>query len=164
LGRRRGGRAVQRHQADRRGADPGGDGVRGEVMVAHLRACLLLLVLTVLICSVLYPLALWVVGRVAFPTAAEGSLVTDEDGTVRGSRLIAQPFSDPKYFQPRPPAASYNAAASGGSNLGASSPKLRGRVAQALGLVARYRKDGPRKGEPVGPDVEKWFARANKGG
>jgi K+-transporting ATPase ATPase C chain len=132
-------------------------------MTAHLRACLLLLVLTVVICCVLYPLALWVIGRVAFPTAAEGSLVADEDGTVRGSRLIAQPFSDPKYFQPRPSAASYNAAASGGSNLGASNPKLRGRVAQALGLLARYRKDGPRKGDAVGPDVEKWFARQSKG-
>src|SRR5262249_61112805 len=80
-----------------------------------------------------------------------------------GPRPIAQPFTDPKYFQPRPSAVGYNASASGGSNLAASNPKLRGRVAQALGLVARYR-EGPRKGAPVGPDVEKWFlAQVKKG-
>src|SRR5262245_31882121 len=133
-------------------------------MSAHLRASLWLLLLTVVLCCVVYPFALWAVGRVAFPTAAAGSLVTDEDGTVRGSRLIAQPFGDPKYFQPRPSAVGYNAAASGGSNLAASNPKLRGRVAQALGLLARYRKDGPRSGEPVGPDVERWFAAQVKKG
>jgi K+-transporting ATPase ATPase C chain len=125
-------------------------------MGAHLRANLWLLGLTVLICCVLYPLVLWGLGQAFFPTGASGSLVTDGDKVV-GSRLIAQPFSAPKYFQPRPSAASYNAAASGGSNFGASNPKLRGRVAQQLGLIARYKKDGPRKGDPVGPDVEKWF-------
>src|SRR5262249_34693143 len=70
----------------------------------------------------------------------------------------------PKYFQPRPSAVGYNPSASGGSNLAASNPKLRGRVAQALGLVARYRKDGPRKGGPGGPGGEKWFrAQVKKG-
>src|SRR5262245_51342367 len=133
-------------------------------MKAHLRACLLLLALTLAICCVLYPLALWAVGQAAFPDAASGSLVRDDDGTVRGSRLIAQPFSDAKYFWPRPSAVGYNASASGGSNLAASNPKLRGRVAQALGLVARYRDDGPRKGAPVGPDVEKWFLAQVKNG
>jgi K+-transporting ATPase ATPase C chain len=131
-------------------------------MRTHLRACLWLLILTVTVCCVLYPLALWLIGVAVFPIAASGSLVTDKDGAVRGSRLIAQPFSDPKYFQPRPSAVSYNASASGGSNYGASNPKLRGRVAQALGLIARYKKDGPRKGAPVGPDVEKWFAQQTK--
>jgi K+-transporting ATPase ATPase C chain len=134
-------------------------------MNGHLRANLWLLGLTLGVCCVLYPLALWVVGRVAFPSAAEGSLVRDDKGEVRGSRLIGQPFSDPKYFQPRPSAtavAAYNAAASGASNYAASSPKLRGRVAQALGLIARYKKDGPRQGAPVGPDVEAWFLGQSK--
>src|SRR5262249_14148379 len=76
--------------------------------------------------------------QVAFPSSANGSLVTERD-TVRGSRLVAQPFTDDAYFWPRPSAASYNAAASGGSNWGASNPKLRERVAQQLGTLVRYK-------------------------
>jgi K+-transporting ATPase ATPase C chain len=126
-------------------------------MSAHIRACLWLLVLTVLVCCVLYPLALWAVGQGLFRGRAQGSLVTDKSGQVRGSRLIAQKFSDDRFFQPRPSAADYNASASGGSNLAASNPLLRDRVARQLGPVARY-EDGKR----VGPDIEAWF-RANPG-
>jgi K+-transporting ATPase ATPase C chain len=127
-------------------------------MIAHLRATLWLFASTLLVCCVLYPLALWAIGQGLFPKSADGSLVVDDNGKVRGSRLLAQPFSDAKYFQPRPSAVGYDAQGSGGSNLAASNPKLRGRVAQRLGLIARFAKDGPRKGEPVGPDIEKWFA------
>jgi K+-transporting ATPase ATPase C chain len=130
-------------------------------MGAHIRACGLLLGLTLLICAVLYPAVLWVVGRVAFPSAAEGSLVRDGDGVVRGSRLLAQPFSDPKYFWPRPSAVGYNAAGSGGSNWSANNPLLRDRVARQLGPLVRY-ESGPKAGQRVGPDVESWF-RANPG-
>ena len=101
-------------------------------MLAHLRANLLLLVLTVTICSVLYPLTVLAVGQVLFPTTAAGSLVTGPDGKPVGSRLIAQEFKGEKYFQPRPSAAGYNAAGSGGSNLGANNPKLRERVEETL--------------------------------
>src|SRR5262245_32273930 len=130
-------------------------------MMAHLRACFFLLVFTLVICCVLYPLALWAVGQTIFPSAAAGSLVKDADGTVRGSRQIAQPFSDAKYFQPRPSAVSYNASAAGGSNWGASQPLLRDRVARQLGPIVRY-AEGARKEQRVGPDVEAWF-RANPG-
>src|SRR4051812_1129178 len=130
-------------------------------MTAHLRACLLLLVLTVVICCFLYPVALWAVGQGLFPAAASGSLVRDADGNVRGSRLIAQPFADAKYFQPRPSAVSYNAAGSGGSNWGASNPLLRDRVARQLGPIVRY-AEGGKKGQRVGPDIEAWF-RGNPG-
>jgi K+-transporting ATPase ATPase C chain len=130
-------------------------------MFAHLRASVWLLGLTFLLCCGLYPLVLWLVGQGLFPSHANGSLI-EEAGKVRGSRLLAQPFSEPRYFRPRPSAVGYNAAASGGSNLAASNPKLRGRVAQQLGLIARYRDDGPRQGAPVGPDIEKWFARQTK--
>src|SRR6516165_10061002 len=133
-------------------------------MLAHLRANLLLLALTLLICCVLYPLTLWLIGQVAFSSAANGSLL-EKDGKVIGSRLIAQGFSKDEYFQPRPSAAGddgYDASASSGSNLAASNPKLRGRVAQALGLIARYKKDGPWKGAAVGDDVEAWFAEQSK--
>ena len=92
-----------------------------------LKITIALLVLT---CGV-YPAAVWAVGQVAFKHQANGSLVT-ADGKVVGSSLLGQSFTDkdgnpiPKYFQPRPSAAGngYDAAASGGSNLGPSNPKL----------------------------------------
>ena len=123
-------------------------------MLRHLFANLWLLVVTLLLCSVLYPLALWIVGQTLFHSKAEGSLVMGKDGKLVGSRLIGQPFSKDEYFQPRPSATSpsYNAAASGASNWAASNYKLRDRVARQLGPMVRYQK-----GDPVGPDVEKWF-------
>ncbi len=86
-------------------------------MSAHLRANLLLLVLTLLVCSVVYPLVLWGIGQTVFHEKAQGSLVTDVSGKAIGSMLIAQPFTADEFFQPRPSAASYNGAASGASNL-----------------------------------------------
>jgi K+-transporting ATPase ATPase C chain len=127
-------------------------------MFTHIRACLILLVSTVLLCSVGYPLSLWAIGRSAFRHNAEGSLITEEGRATGnptravGSRLIAQPFSGKEYFTPRPSAVSHNAAASGASNWGANNPLLRDRVARQLGLIAEYEF-----GKRVGPDVEKWF-------
>jgi K+-transporting ATPase ATPase C chain len=120
-------------------------------MLKHLRALLALFALTLVVCCVLYPLALWAFGQALFTTRADGSLVV-RDGEVRGSRLIAQPFTKAGYFRPRPSAVSYNAAASGGSNLAASNPLLRDRVARELGKIARFDD-----GKPVGPEVQKWF-------
>ena len=70
-------------------------------MFQHLRACLWLLIVTVVLCCVVYPLVLLGIGKAFFPKQAEGSLI-ERDGKDVGSRLIAQPFSDDKYFQPRP--------------------------------------------------------------
>jgi K+-transporting ATPase ATPase C chain len=128
----------------------------------HLRANLWLLGLTLILCSVLYPAVLWLIGQTAFHSQANGSLIMGADGKPVGSRLIAQPFTGDEYFQPRPSAVSYNAAASGGSNYGANNPKLRGRVAQQLGPIVRYLSpDGPGTGTLVGPDIEKWFQSEN---
>ncbi len=127
-------------------------------MSAHLRANLLLLVLTVLLCSVAYPLALWGIGQMVFHEKAQGSLITDKSGTTIGSRLIAQPFTADEYFQPRPSSASYNAAASGASNWSASNYLLRDRVARQLGPIVKY-NNGPNKGRLVGPDIEAWFQK-----
>jgi K+-transporting ATPase ATPase C chain len=69
-----------------------------------------------------YHLALWGLGQVVFPSQAEGSLVRRADGGVAGSRLIAQEFTRPEYFQPRPSAVDYDAAGAGGSNDGPSNP------------------------------------------
>jgi len=69
-----------------------------------------------------YHLVLWAVGRVAFPLQAEGSLIRRDDGTMVGSRLIAQKFTRPEYFHPRPSGVDYNAASTGGTNYGPSNP------------------------------------------
>ncbi len=133
-------------------------------MKSHLRANLLLLGFTLIVCSVIYPLILFAVGGTLFPTAATGSIVTDGKEVVRGSHLIAQPFTDDAYFWPRPSAASFNATASGASNYGANNPKLRDRVAQQLGPLVVYKKDsssvGTDKDNPRSPqkDIEVWFA------
>jgi K+-transporting ATPase ATPase C chain len=125
--------------------------------MGHLRANLWLLALTLVICAVLYPAALWVVGQVAFPFQARGSLVDANGDPVRdekdavGSRLIAQAFTGDEYFQPRPSAVSYNGAGSGASNWGASNPALRKRVVGALGPLLKYRD-----GRPVGPEIAAW--------
>lgn len=132
-------------------------------MMAHVRANLWLLVLTILLCAVAYPAALLGIGQSAFKDKANGSLVAGPDGKPIGSRLIAQPFTGDEYFQPRPSAVSYNAAASGASNWGANNYLLRERVARQLGPIVKYR-GGPKKGQPVGPDVEAWFHQDQFGG
>ena len=115
-------------------------------MLAHLRANLWLLVLTVLLCSVLYPLVMWGIGQAVFHDSAQGSLVADAQGKPIGSRLIAQPFTKGEYFQPRPSAATpaYNAAASGCSNWAANNYQLRDRVARQLGPIVKY-AGGPKR-------------------
>jgi K+-transporting ATPase ATPase C chain len=130
-------------------------------MSGHLRANLWLLGLTLLVCCVLYPLALWGVGKTIFPEQAAGSLI-EKDGAVRGSKLIGQPFTGAGYFQPRPSSAGsgngYNAAASGGSNWGPANIKLRDRAARILGTNARYKSPESKAGKAVGEDIEQWFA------
>jgi potassium-transporting ATPase KdpC subunit len=120
-------------------------------MLTHLRANLLLLVLTIGICCVAYPAILLVIGQTAFHNKAEGSLLFDKADKPIGSRLIAQPFTGDMYFQPRPSAVSYNAAASGASNWGANNPNLRKRVVGMLGPILKYRD-----GRSVGPDIVTW--------
>ncbi|HEV3261969.1 MAG TPA: potassium-transporting ATPase subunit C [Gemmataceae bacterium] len=134
-------------------------------MSQHLRANLWLLVLSLVLCCVLYPLVLWAIGQTVFPERANGSMILDKDGKPIGSRLIGQPFTKDEYFQPRPSAAGsgngYNAAASGASNWGANNMLLRARVAQALGPIVKYRGKSP-TGNAVQKDIELWFQQWSK--
>jgi K+-transporting ATPase ATPase C chain len=133
--------------------------------MSHIRANLLLVLLTLLNGCVLYPAVLWGVGQSAFSATADGSLIAGPNGQPVGSRLIAQSFAADEYFQPRPSAAGYNAAAAGASNWGASNPKLRFRVARQLGPMVKYADDlanGDRRGKPVGPDIERWLAEKDR--
>jgi K+-transporting ATPase ATPase C chain len=91
-----------------------------------LRPALVVFVLLTLITGVLYPLLVTGIAQLAFRDAANGSLI-ERDGKVIGSRLIGQPFSDPKHFWSRPSATSpmaNNGGASSGSNLGPLNPAL----------------------------------------
>jgi K+-transporting ATPase ATPase C chain len=108
---------------------------------ANLAASLRITLATILLCGGLYPLAIWSFARVAVPELASGSLVRDRDGKVVGSRLVAQAFNRPEYFWPRPSAVSYNAAASGGSNLSPAGPEVRDRAEKT---VAAFGADAKR--------------------
>jgi K+-transporting ATPase ATPase C chain len=93
--------------------------------IAHIRISLIATMIFVVVLCAAYPLLVWGAAQVIFPDKANGSLIT-RNGTVVGSALIGQPFSDPKYFHPRPSAAGngYDPTASGGTNLGPTSDKL----------------------------------------
>ncbi|KRC38271.1 MULTISPECIES: potassium-transporting ATPase subunit KdpC [unclassified Lysobacter] len=104
-----------------------------------LRAPLLFALVVLLGFGLLYCLAGTALGRLAFPWQATGSLAL-QDGKVRGSTLVAQPFADARYFQPRPSAANYDPMAAAGSNLARTNPDLRKRMAETAIAVAE--RDG----------------------
>ncbi|MDA8407909.1 MAG: K(+)-transporting ATPase subunit C [Deltaproteobacteria bacterium] len=95
-------------------------------LISQIRISLVAtIVLAVILCGV-YPALIWGVAQALFPNKANGSLVI-RNGKIIGSELIAQNFTDAKYFHPRPSSAGdvgYDATSSGGSNLGPTSKKL----------------------------------------
>jgi potassium-transporting ATPase KdpC subunit len=132
-------------------------------MKNHIIKSLWLLGSAVVICCLIYPLAVWAIAQTVFPFTANGSMVNGPDGKPVGSLLIAQPFTKDEYFWPRPSAASYDGSASASSTLAASNYMLRYRVAQALGPIVKY-KGGPKAGQLVAPDIEAWFQQDSYGG
>ncbi len=100
----------------------------------HLVAAIKIVCITLVFCSGLYPALILGLGWMVVPESAQGSPIRDDQGTVIGSRLIAQGFSQPRYLWPRPSAVGYNAAASGGSNLSPTNPLLSERAKSLLEL------------------------------
>src|SRR5579859_4650503 len=120
---------------------------------AELRASILVTLVLALVCCGLYPLVVFGISQALFRDKANGSLITDNTGTVRGSRLLGQQFAADKYFHSRPSAAGngYDGASSGGSNLGPTSQKLRDSIAQN---IADYRQqNGLATNAPIPADA-----------
>lgn len=128
-------------------------------MLREIRPALVILILLTLITGLAYPLAMTAIAGVIFPKQAQGSLI-ERDGKVIGSSLIGQEFKDDKYFHGRPSATSapdpadstktvsapYNAANSGGSNLGPTSKALNDRIKDD---VEKLKAENPTARVPV---------------
>jgi len=115
-------------------------------MKSTLQISLRTAAVTLLLTGIVYPFLVTGLAQILFPFQAGGSLVTDGTGTVIGSKLIAQGFTDPGYFQPRPSAAGekgYDGTLSGGSNLGPTSKKLRDRVIEDLERLREQNPEAP---------------------
>ena len=97
-----------------------------------------LTLISILLCGLLYVPAILAFGKIVLPEKANGSLVTDEDGKIAGSRLIAQSFTSERYFHPRPSACDYNAQAASGSNLSPTNPAL---TTRAQEIIKSYQAD-----------------------
>ncbi len=105
------------------------------------------------VCCGIYPLIVFGIAQAAFQDKANGSLIVEKDGTVRGSKLLGQQFAGQKYFHPRPSAAGngYDATNSGGSNLGPTSQKLNDAIKER---IEAYRKEnGLKETDPVPADA-----------
>ncbi len=113
----------------------------------QLRTALLMTIATTVLLGVIYPLVVTGLAQALFPEEANGQLIR-RAGAVIGSPLIGQPFNGPGYFHSRPSAAGsgYDAANSGGSNLGPTNSKLLERV---QGDVAAVRSDHPDASVPI---------------
>jgi len=116
-------------------------------MKKNLVTAILMTVVTTVLLGLVYPLLVTGLAQLGFSDKANGQLITKQGVTV-GSRIIAQPFSGPGYFHPRPSAAGagYDAANSSGSNLGPTNQKLIDRVKADL---ARLQAENPSQPVPV---------------
>ena len=107
-----------------------------------LRASIGLTIVSLGLCGFLYSATVTGLGQLLFPAQANGSLIK-LDGKILGSSLVAQPFTDPKYFQPRPSAANYDPMAMAGSNMARTNPELTKIIEQRISdIEARDHIDG----------------------
>jgi K+-transporting ATPase ATPase C chain len=118
-------------------------------MKKNLTISILMTFVTTILLGLIYPLAMTAISQALFPSKANGQLIV-RNGQVIGSRIIGQPFTGPAYFHSRPSAAGneYNAANSGGTNLGPTNQKLIARVNQD---AAALKTENP--GVPVPTDL-----------
>ncbi|MDK2741402.1 MAG: potassium-transporting ATPase subunit KdpC [Nitrospira sp.] len=117
-------------------------------MKEHIRPTLTMLLLLTILTGLIYPLAITGLANVFYPDQANGSMIVHQ-GTVIGSRLIGQYVDKPEYFWSRPSATEpfpYNAAASGGSNLGPTNPAL---IETVTARVAALRVADPGNDVPI---------------
>ena len=119
-------------------------------MKKNLSISILYTIVTTILVGLLYPLAITGIAQLIAKNKANGQLIS-KNGTVIGSRILAEPFSSPAYFHPRPSAAGingYDATNSGGTNWGPTNQKLIGRVESD---VATLRAESP--GRPIPVDL-----------
>jgi K+-transporting ATPase ATPase C chain len=116
-------------------------------MKKNLIISVLFTVVTTVLLGLIYPLVVTGLAQLLFPSKANGQLI-QRNGTVVGSRIIAQPFTGPQYFHPRASAAGngYDATSSAGSNLGPTNQKLIDRV---NGDVATAQAENPKAPVPI---------------
>jgi len=109
-------------------------------LFSEIRGAVMSTLVLAVVCCGIYPLIVFGIGQAAFHDKANGSLIVEKDGTIRGSKLLGQQFAGEKYFHPRPSAAGngYDAANSSGSNLGPTSQKLNDAIKDR---VATYRTE-----------------------
>ena len=122
-------------------------------LFSEIRGAVMSTLILAVVCCGLYPLVVFGIAQVAFHDKANGSLIVEQDGTIRGSKLLGQGFIAEKYFHPRPSAAGngYDAANSSGSNLGPTSQKLNNAIKDR---VAAYRaENGLKETDPVPADA-----------
>ncbi|WP_334074795.1 potassium-transporting ATPase subunit KdpC [Paenibacillus sp. A14] len=108
----------------------------GAVFWIALRVALLFIIL----CGIVYPLVSTGLAQLLFPHQANGSLLKDKDGSVVGSELIGQSFTDPSYFQGRVSSIDYKAEASGSNNYAPSNPDM---LARTKASIDQWRRDNP---------------------
>jgi len=118
-------------------------------MSTHLKPAFYMLIVWTVITGVIYPALVSGLAKLFFADAANGSVIAGATGQTRGSRLIGQPFTDPKYFWGRPSATApfpYNAGASSGSNQGPTNPAL---IDAVTARVKALRAADPARTAPV---------------
>ena len=96
---------------------------------------------TMVICCGIYTLGILGISQIIVPFTANGSLLSNDLGEIVGSEVIAQAFTRPEYFWPRPSAPDYDASATGGSNLSPTSPALRERVVRIINKMRSGKGD-----------------------
>jgi potassium-transporting ATPase KdpC subunit len=121
-------------------------------MLIHVRPAIVSLLVLTVVTGIAYPLVVTGIAQLVFPRQANGSLIV-VDGKTVGSRLLGQPFDDPKYFWGRPSATTpfpYNAGSSSGSNQGPTNPEL---IKAVQARVEALRAADPGNTAPVPVDL-----------